>query len=510
MTRRQGALVLWLALPVIVVALLCYAIAVSLTSRESQAEQFPAIGAGAGDTGGANAFGEAIAGNAANHGVKEVREAKEASEAAAAADERSDSRIVEAESLQRELVQPEALDQGYILIVEDKARRSSAASPIYLAGTPTAWAPAEPRWKLEAQSDMRWRIHVPASANRRPVEFKFTRGSWELEELNAEMKPPANRTLSPVDVSRLKAGEPPVIELAVEHWGDERQGFEAANASDPYRAVSATGMLRRLPVSGGAAGSAGGVRELLVWLPPGYDDRAKAGERYPVLYMHDGQNLFEKLPSVPGEWKMDETAQSLIEQGRCAAFIVVGIPHGGATRTSEYLPVAAVEGVEPRGDAHVEWLLQEVMPRVERTFRVATGPEHTGIGGSSLGAVMALHAASLHPDRFGLVLAESLPLKTGNEAAWDAWTAGLATWPRRIYLGVGERETGDRPGAADMNAGYVEKVRGLHARMKSEGMGPDRLLLVVAPGAEHTESAWAARLPDALRFLFPSGVDTSK
>ncbi len=490
MNRKQGALIVWLGLPVVVVALLCYAISLGLPSRDEQAASYPAVGAGAGDTSGANAIGELLRGNAANHGTPEGRQAEAPT--------------------QPRLIQPEELDQGFILIVEDKAKLSSPSSPIYLAGTISGWNPGDPRWKLQAQSDMRWRIHVPASANRRPIEFKFTRGSWDLEELDDTMKPPANRTLRPVDMSRYKDGEPPQIELSVVHWGDERAGFVEANASDPYRSIKSTGTLRRLPVAGGAAGAAGQTRELLVWLPPGYDDTRNAQATYPALYMQDGQNLFEKLPSVPGEWGLDEAAGSLIMSGEMRPLIIVGIPHSGAGRVSEYLPFDGLDGVTPHGERYVEWLIREVKPRVERAFRVRTGPESTGIGGSSLGATIALHAATRHPEVFGIVLAESLPLRVQRPEAWDAWTASMSAWPGRVYLGMGGAELGTEPGKADRNRALVTAVEALDGRMKAAGLGPDRRLLIVDPVATHTESAWAKRAPQALKFLYPAPLDTTK
>ncbi|MDX2132932.1 MAG: alpha/beta hydrolase-fold protein [Planctomycetota bacterium] len=487
MKRKQIALVVWLALPVLVVALLCYAIAVSLDSRDEQRDLFPPKGAGAGDTGGVNAAGELLAGNPANHGTREGREA----DAAAPASE-------------PDLVHPETLPQGFVLIVEDVSKRATESSPVFLAGTMNAWNPGDAKWKLQAQSDGRWRIVVPALADQKPIEFKFTRGSWALEELTEGLTPPANRTLPKIDASKLAPGERPTFDFRVPAWGDQKPG---AAASAPEEPVRVKGTVRRLPLAGGVAS---GTRELLVWLPPGYDDPRNAAVKYPVLYLHDGQNLFEKPASAPDEWHADETADELIRLGRMRPVIIVGVPHAGAQRVSEYLPVAALDaGTPARGDEHVEWLVREVLPLVERTFRVKPGADETGIGGSSLGAVIALHAASKHPDRFGLVLAESPSLVLGAPGVMRAWAESVAP-PRRVFLGVGTAETGDAPASADRNRAYVQAVEDLDARFKRAGLGPDRRLLIVAPGATHTESAWAARLPMALSFLFPPPLDSTK
>lgn len=480
--KKRIWLTVFLITPAVLVALLLYAIA-ALSSKPLMNE--PPVGAGAGETGGANAIGNMLAGHKADYSRKD-----------------------EAAAGQPRMVQPESLEQGFILIVQDKSARAKADSPIYLAGSVNNWNPADPAFKLTPQSDMRWRIEVPRPAVA-PIEFKFTRGSWTLEELTADLSAPANRKLAPIDASKLAPGEKPRIELVVERWGDERPDFKPEGAA-ATAAIKVTGELRRLPVQGGAGGAAGQTRDLLVWLPPGYDDPRNADRRYPVLYMHDGQNLFDKPSTAPAEWGADEAATDLIAKGEMQPIIIVGIPHAGDSRIREYMPVAALDNVKPEGDEHIAWLLHEVVPRVERAFRVKTGPDSTGIGGSSLGAAIALDAATRYPDRFGLLLAESLPLRTGKAEAWDAWTSKMTSWPRRAYLGIGGNETGPEPEKAARNQAYVDAVKALDQRMAAAGLGASRRLLIVDAGATHTESAWAKRFPQALRFLYPPAVDGTK
>lgn len=482
MNQRQGLTVFLLA--IVAVGLSVYYIAA--TSKKKVMDE-PPVGAGAGETGGANAIGNVLAGRPADYDRKAEEAAKEAG--------------------QPRMVQPETLEQGFILIVQDKSGRATLESPIYLAGTINNWNPGDPSLRLTPQSDMRWRIEVPRPALA-PMEFKFTRGTWALEELNADLSAPSNRKLAPIDISKLGPGEKPRIELAVERWGDERPGYQSPGAQ--AAALKVTGTLRKLPVQGGAGGMAGQTRDLLVWLPPGYEDARNAAKTYPVLYLHDGQNLFDKPATAPGEWGVDETATDLIGKGEMRPVIIVGIPHSGDGRIREYLPAAALDNVKPEGEEHIAWLIHEVMPRVERAFRVATGPENTGIGGSSLGAAIALEAATRYPDRFGLLLAESLPLRTGKAEAWEAWIAKMNQWPRRVYLGVGGQETGPEADKAARNQAYVDGVKALDQKMAAAGLGADRRLLLIDAQATHTESAWAKRLPQALRFLYPPVLDSTK
>ena len=500
--RRQNVLLsIWLMLPLAIIGLLVWAIAISLAHPP---QKLPPVGAGAGDTGGANGFGQALAGRptTTHHGVTTED---------GPADESGGTPVPAASPDQPEAtgstVQPESLPQGFVLIVEDKSGKAKPDSPIFVAGSFNNWNPGDPAFKLEPQSDMRWRIVMQPSADGKPIEFKFTRGTWELEELRSDMSKPANRTLEKVDVSKLGAGEQPKIEIAIAHWGDERPEYAVQKSIDPYRSIPVKGEVRRLEVRGGAGAANSLSRELLVWLPPGYNDSANADQKYPVLYLHDGQNIFEKLPTVPAEWMADETATTLIERKLMQAVIIVGVPHSGAGRIEEYLPVNAIDGVTPRGEEHVQWLTSEVMPRIERAFRIKSGPEFTGVGGSSLGAAISLYAATTRPETFGIVLAESLPLRSGNASAWDAYLDGVKTWPRRIYLGMGGCETGKGEARAASNKGYVDAVRALEQRFVAAGLGADRRLLLIDEDATHTEEAWAARLPSALRFLFPLPVE---
>lgn len=249
----------------------------------------------------------------------------------------------------------------------------------------------------------------------------------------------------------------------------------------------------------------GGVpitRDLLVWLPPGYDDPANATRTYPVLYMHDGQNLFDKHPGVPAEWRVDETLTGLIAKNEIDPLIVVGIPNAETARASEYLPTAALASVTPRGDAYVEFIVSEVIPRVERAFRVRTGPEHAAIGGSSLGGLISLYAGLKRPDVFGKVLAESPSLVIGGKEIWRDAFDGFSAGPRVIYLGMGGKERGDDPKHAEANKTLLDALAAFRKWLEERKIGGD-VRVVVDEDARHNEDAWAERFPRAILALFP-------
>jgi len=149
------------------------------------------------------------------------------------------------------------------------------------------------------------------------------------------------------------------------------------------------------------------TRFLRVWLPPGYDDTGNGGRRYPVLYLNDGQNLFEAATSFTGiEWQVDETAERLIREGAVPPMIIVGIDNTGEERLREYMPHRSMHPrmLRVRGKYYPDFLMKEVMPFVEGNYRVASGPHNTGFGGSSLGALIALYTVIARPGVIGRLL----------------------------------------------------------------------------------------------------------
>lgn len=221
-------------------------------------------------------------------------------------------------------------------------------------------------------------------------------------------------------------------------------------------------------------------RDILIYLPPSY---ATGDKRYPVIYMHDGQNLFDDVTSYTGhDWRADETMQALSAEGYEA--ILVGLNHGGEQRLAEYNPFP---GKFPgRGEEHVAFLCEHLKPFVDKHFRTRTEHAATGVFGSSMGGLISLYAFFRRPDIFGLCGAMSPSLFVNHGAivryAQDAaWNEG------RIYLDNGTYEPSARP---------------LYEILRSRGYRVRRHLKYVSErGGKHTESAWARRLPNALRFL---------
>jgi predicted alpha/beta superfamily hydrolase len=244
------------------------------------------------------------------------------------------------------------------------------------------------------------------------------------------------------------------------------------------------------------------TRFLRVWLPPGYDDEQNSGRYYPVLYLNDGQNLFETSTAFGGvEWGVDETADRMIHDRQVSPMIIVGIDNMGKDRLREYMPHRSMHlgMMRVQGRRYPDFLIKEVMPFVESAYRVATSPENTGLGGSSLGALIALHTAIVRPGVIGRLLLESPSLWASNRQVIKESRAARI-WPEKIFLAAGTAEAG----TPERSRTVVDDVRELAAIIRRAVLSETRLQMVIKDGAGHTESAWAERFPEALRFLFGS------
>jgi len=236
-------------------------------------------------------------------------------------------------------------------------------------------------------------------------------------------------------------------------------------------------------------------RDLLVSLPGGY---AAGDRRYPVIYMHDGQNLFDPATSFSGSWNVDIAMAEVSLDGFDA--IVVGIPNMGRDRLAEYSPFEHPQLGGGRGDYYLEFLINTVKPLIDQRYLTAADRQHTGIVGSSMGGLISLYAFFRHPEAFGFagVLSPSLWL---TEAATFAFIEDAPFSPGKLYLDVGARE----------GARHVEKALRLRDILEEKGytLGEDLMWVEEEHGAHH-ESAWARRFRDALPFLLPNVVNTAE
>ncbi len=258
-------------------------------------------------------------------------------------------------------------------------------------------------------------------------------------------------------------------------------------AGDEHTVVGTIKVSR--PLYGPAAGTR---RRLLVYLPPSY---YKAERRYPVLYMHDGQNVFDAASSYAGEWQVDETMEALSAEGIEA--IVVGIANSGRGRLVDYSAHIHSHYGGGGADAYVNFMAQEIKPLIDSSFRTLPDRAHTGLMGSSMGGSISLYALLTRPDVFGFAGVMS-PAFWWSEGTIFTFVEATPFVGGRIYMDVGDSESPGIPGRRDR---YVNDAVRMAALLRKKGYTPDNLHFMVEAGGEHHESAWARRLPGALRFL---------
>jgi predicted alpha/beta superfamily hydrolase len=259
-------------------------------------------------------------------------------------------------------------------------------------------------------------------------------------------------------------------------------------------------------------------RDIIVYLPPGYDMHPQ--QRYPVFYMHDGNNLFDRATGFAGnEWNMDETAQTLIEKGQIEPIIIVGIYNTG-DRMSEYSPFAQVlsrgttapsatapsargrgatgrGGTGATGDDYGRFIVEELKPMIDSTYRTLPDPANTAVGGSSMGGLISMYFGIKYPNVFGKIAVVSPSVQINDNQIIRTVSDLPAKTNVRVWLDMGTNEGGN--GAAALG-----RTRGLRDALIAKGWKLDEdLNYFEAEGEAHNEGAWSRRADRILLYLFP-------
>jgi glycosidase/predicted alpha/beta superfamily hydrolase len=350
-----------------------------------------------------------------------------------------------------------------------------AAASVFVAGSFNQWNPAAPEYRLAAESPGHYAITLPNSTPG-VIEFKFTLGSWDLVEVDGGGADVANRSFT-VPASGVAS-----YEGSVPRWRD--------STPRPSRPASATASVSIVSDSF-AIPQLDRTRRVWVYLPPGY---ATSTQRYPVLYMHDGQNVFDARTSFAGEWGVDETLDSLHGLGREDA-IVVAVDNGGQKRFDEYSPWINARYGGGQGDSYARFLAQTLKPYVDRHYRTLPDRLHTGVAGSSMGGLISLYAALKYPDVFG---------RAGifSPAFWVApeiYALARQAHPRpgtRIYIVTGGQE-GDTPEV------YARDHQRMVDTLRAAGFAIGRdVRVAIRPDGKHAEWFWRREFPAAYEWLF--------
>jgi predicted alpha/beta superfamily hydrolase len=363
---------------------------------------------------------------------------------------------------------------------------------VYIAGNQRVAGNWEPDVvKLVRLDDERWHIklELPKGGT---LEYKFTLGSWSQVEKGANGEEIANRT-EVLDSDKQ-------IEATIKSWA--KGGGQGTAGENREHTLTGSFKFHTAFESKHLALR----RDVIVYLPAGYDAPANAQRRYAVLYMHDGQNLFDAATSFAGvEWRADETAGELIRAGKIEPIIIVGICNTSA-RMSEY-----TYGVTPRpegksGEDYLQFMVEELKSFIDSTYRTQPDRKHTAVAGSSLGGLISLYMASTRPDVFSMagVVSPSL-FWNGGRAVRD-----VADWAPRIkdvkfWVDMGTLEGRRSPG--EQTSSTVTYCRNLIEAFQKAGLVESRnYKYLEVPDGQHNEHFWSLRLDQMLVYFF--GQDT--
>ncbi len=341
-----------------------------------------------------------------------------------------------------------------------------AADIIFIVGNQSQlgdWRPE--RVALTKVGDQVWEKSFIFSAGKQ-LEYKITRGSWQTEAVTASHTVPGNSFLS---VSR-----DTILTIIVPEWRDVAFKSEGG----------ITGQVR---YHRGLVGEGLNYQhDLIVWLPPSYD--SKLSQRYPVLYMHDGQNVFDPSTSFIGvDWRVDEVADSLIKAGSLPELIVVGISNS-PDRIQEYSDTSL-------GRAYMKFVVAAVKPLIDSTYRTLPDCQHTAVMGSSMGGLISFYLIWRYPQVFaGAACLSTWFIHNDGVLIQEIKDAPAAPSGIRIYLDNGS------VGMEGLNTQMFQDVRDLLVQ-KGLVLGKN-LLYFYAEGADHSERAWAHRVWRPLLFLF--------
>ncbi|WP_411291518.1 alpha/beta hydrolase [Sphingorhabdus sp.] len=259
--------------------------------------------------------------------------------------------------------------------------------------------------------------------------------------------------------------------------------------------------------------------KIVVWLPPGYDSSKR---RYGVIYMHDGQNLFDpKRSNFNKVWAADKSALRLIASRQVAPFIIVGIDQPGADRGRQYFPRPMLEHVSPAtrqkleaqgngkpmiAEDYLRFIVTELKPQIDRMFRTKSGRKYTAIAGSSMGGLISLYAITKYPEVFGTAGAVSTHLPLGD----PNWSESerqdiISAWHKYVKLNLGKpdgRRIWFDHGTETLDAFYQPYQDALDAALVAHKWKKGRdFKSTTYPGTPHEENAWAARLDDIFGWM---------
>jgi predicted alpha/beta superfamily hydrolase len=331
-------------------------------------------------------------------------------------------------------------------------------SILYIAGSFNGWNPADKNYQFQKDAGGNYFFETRLADGM--YEFKITRGSWDKVE--------CKKGGADIQNHFLKLSSDTVIHLDIEEWADRFvKKPRVSTAGKNVHVIDTAFVIPQLKR----------VRRVWIYLPPGYSSSEK---KYPVLYMHDGQNVFDDSTSFAGEWGVDETLDSI--SGHSKEVIVVAVDHGGVKRINEYCPYDMEKFGKGEGDQYVDFLVKTLKPFIDRNYRTQKDKQNTFIAGSSMGGLISMYALLKYPKIFGGAGVFSPAFWVGPKIFDDIKAKGKKV-NSKIYFYCGGQE------GETMEPDMIKAFEEMRKVSKS------KMACTVRPDGKHTEWVWREEFP---------------
>lgn len=341
---------------------------------------------------------------------------------------------------------------------------------LYVAGNFNNWEPGRADCKLNKQADGHYEVLIDSLIDGDTIEYKFTCGDWQHVETTEKGGFIGNRKAAVLDGA--------ILEHRIENWNMDYTPTNSTKNRKNVHIISTDFPIPQL----------NRTRRIWVYLPPDYD---LSNNRYPVIYLQDGQNLFDDATSFSGEWGIDDAMELLFAGGDLGA-IVVGVDNGGISRLDEYSPWVNPQSGGGEGEKYMKFITQTLKPHIDTAFRTLPTREHTAIGGSSMGGLISMYGGIANQDIFSKILVFSPSFWFSPNCFSQVEEKGHQ-FPMRIYLLCGTPE----------GKGSVERdLLKMKETLLKSGFDASEIKYITKPDGQHSEWFWRREFPDAYQWLF--------
>ena len=348
------------------------------------------------------------------------------------------------------------------IIVDKLPSYTTEKDSVYVAGSFNGWNPHDKRAAFSSLTKNGISLELAGGT----TEFKFTRGSWKAGEADKNGKPTSNRKINVTNDT--------TIHVEIENWADHfKEEEKKSTATKHVHVLSNEFYIPQLDRK----------RRIWIYLPETYQHSKKT---YPVLYMHDGQNVFDDATSFSGEWGVDDAMDTLGKQTR--ECIVVAIDNGGDKRINEYSPYDMEKFGKGEGDQYVDFIVKTLKPHVDAHFRTKKDRDHTYIAGSSMGGLISMYAILKYPDVFGGAGIFSPAFWVAPQIKEYAAKRGSRV-KGKVFFYAGKEE-GER-----MVPDMLEVFEVLHKNSSA------KMETVIRTDGKHSEANWRKEFPVFYRWL---------